>query len=124
MFQTNVYRGKMLINLEFKNNSGTSTQQGHSCSSMSEKSLHSDVEIPQLWENLQFNMTELVNSLISKINEPMYVEVYSMYMYDTLKKKSKLKIHDSNTESGQLFQCQTYMQVQELHFQVLKRPLL
>jgi len=51
MFQTNVYRGKTLINLEFKNNSGTSTQ-GHSCSSMSKKSLHSDVEIPQLWENL------------------------------------------------------------------------
>ena len=64
MFQTNVYRGKTLINLEFKNNSGTSTQ-GHSCSSMSKKSLHSDVEIPQLWENLQVNKTELVNSLIS-----------------------------------------------------------
>lgn len=32
---------------------------------MSKKSLHSDVEIPQLWENLQVNKTELVNSLIS-----------------------------------------------------------
>ena len=86
MFQTNVYRGKTLINLEFKNNSETSTQQGHSCSSMSKKSLHSDVEIPQLWENLQFNKTELVNSLISKNNEQMYVEIFSMYMYNTFLK--------------------------------------
>lgn len=86
MFQTNVYRGKTLINLEFKNNSETSTQQGHSCSSMSKKSLHSDVEIPQHWENLQFNKTELVNSLISKNNEQMYVEIFSMYMYNTFLK--------------------------------------
>lgn len=70
MFQAIVYRRKTIINLNFKNNSGTSTRQVQSCSSVS-KNVSSQCRIPQLLENLQFNKTELWHGLAGKNNKHM-----------------------------------------------------
>lgn len=61
MFQTMDYRRKTLINFKFKNNSGASTWQVQSRSSVSKSISSQWCRIPQLWENLQFNNTDLVS---------------------------------------------------------------